>query len=170
MLNEKVSAALNDQMTFEIYSAYIYKAMAAYHEPLELKGFANWFNVQTLEELTHAERFFRFINDMGGRAHFGAIGEPRFDYNSPLEAFQTALNHEKLVTARINKIADLVLSESDHATRIFLDWFVNEQIEEEANASGIIAKLELIGDDSRGLLLLDQELAQRVFVPPVAAQ
>lgn len=166
MFSEELQIALNDQMTFEVYSAYIYKAMAAYFMPRDLKGFANWLDVQTLEELTHAERFYRFINDSAGRAHFAAVAEPRFDYATPLEVFETAYRHEQLVTSRINKLADMALAESSHSTRIFLDWFVTEQIEEEANTSSIAAKLKMIGGDTGGLMLLDQELAQRVFTPP----
>ena len=169
MVSDKLQAALSDQMTFEIYSAYIYKAMAGYFESLELKGFANWLDVQTLEELTHAERFYRYINDAGGRARFGAIPEPKSDYDAPLAAFEAALAHEQAVTGRINKLSDAALAESNHATRIFLDWFVTEQIEEEANAGAIVAKLKFVGDDGRGLLLLDQELAARIFTPPAPA-
>ena len=95
MSSDSLLNALNEQMVFEAYSAYIYKAMAAYFEPLELKGFANWLDVQTLEEMTHCERFYRFINDSGGRARFSAIDEPQGDYSSPLDAFTTALEHEK---------------------------------------------------------------------------
>ncbi len=166
MFSDKLLETLNDQMTFEIYSAYIYKAMAAYFRPQDLNGFANWLEKQALEELTHGERFYLYINDAGGRAHFGAINEPKADYSSALEVFETALGHERLVTTRINKLADQALAESDHATRIILDWFVTEQIEEEANVGGIVAKLKLIGDDRSALLLLDQELAGRAFVPP----
>ena len=167
MFSKKLQEALDDQMTFEVYSAYIYKAMAAYFEPRELKGFASWLDVQTLEELTHAERFYRFINASGGRAHFLAVGEPKFDYASPVEVFETALHHEQLVTGRINKLADMALAESSHSTRIFLDWFVTEQIEEEANVGGVVAKLKIIGKESQALLMLDQELAGRVFTPPM---
>ncbi len=166
MLSEILQKALNDQMTFEIYSAYIYKAMAAYFRPQDLNGFATWLEAQTLEEMTHAERFYLYINDTGGRAHFGAIKEPKFDYASPVEALETALHHEQLVTGRINKLSDLALKESDHASRIFLDWFVTEQIEEEASVGTIVTKLHLIGEDRPGLLMLDQELTQRVFTPP----
>ena len=166
MFSDQLQLALNDQMTFEVYSAYIYKAMAAYFEPKDLKGFANWLDVQTLEEMTHAERFYRFINDSAGRARFFAIDEPKFDYASPLEVFETAYHHEQIVTGRINKLADMAIAESSHSTRIVLDWFITEQIEEEANTSRIVAKLKLIGDDSSGLMLLDQELTQRVFTPP----
>ncbi len=170
MFSEKLLQALNEQMTFEIYSAYIYKAMAAYFGPLNLKGFANWLDTQTLEELTHGERFYRFINNSGGRAHFLAIDEPKFDYSSALEVFETALGHEQLVTRRINKLSDMALAESNHATRIFLDWFVTEQIEEEASVSDIVSKLKIIDSDASGTLLLDQELSQRVFAPPAPGE
>ena len=166
MLSEKLQNALNDQMTFELYSAYIYKAMAAYFRPQELNGFANWLEVQALEELTHGERFYLYINETGGRARFGAIDEPKFDYGSPVEPIETALHHEELVTERINKLADMALKESAHATRIFLDWIVTEQIEEEASVGAIVVKLSLIGDNRPALLMLDQELGQRVFTPP----
>ena len=166
MLSEKLQAALNDQMTFELYSAYIYKAMAAYFRPQELSGFAGWLEAQALEELTHGERFYLYINEAGGRARFGAIGEPKFDYAAPVEALETALHHEQLVTTRINKLSDMALDESDHASRIFLDWFVTEQIEEEANVGAVVTKLNLVGDNRPALLMLDQEMAERVFTPP----
>lgn len=166
MLSQKCQDALNDQMRFEIYSAYIYKAMAAYFEAEDLKGFSNYFKVQTLEELAHSEKFFNYVCDAGGRARLHAIDEPRFDYSSALEAAEVSLEHERLVTARINKLSDLALEESDHATRIFLEWFVTEQLEEESNATTLIKKLKLVEGDGRGILMLDAELAQRVFVPP----
>ncbi len=166
MFDDKLLAALNDQMTFEFYSGYIYKAMAAYCRPLDLDGFANWLEIQALEEMTHGERFYLYINDSGGRVHLGAIAEPKADYSSPLEAFETALHHEQIVTGRINKLVDTALAQSDHASRIFLDWFVTEQIEEEANVGSVVAKLHLIGDDMPALFLLDQDLAARAFNPP----
>ncbi len=169
MIKEKVLIALNDQMTFEIYSAYTYKAMAAYFSDIDLSGMENFFNIQTMEELTHAERFYKYITESGARAHFGQVDEPRFDYSHPLEAFETALKHEQVVTERMSKHSDLVMAESDHATRIFLEWFVTEQIEEESSFTTIIAKLKLVGDDGQGLLMLDQELGQRVFTPPTDA-
>ena len=167
MIKDNVLDALNDQMTFEVYSAYTYKAMAAYFADIDLSGSENFFNIQTKEELTHAEKFFKYITDSSARARYSQIDEPRFDYDSPLDAFETALKHEQVVTARMGKLSDLAFAESDHATRIFLEWFVTEQVEEEASFTAIIAKLKLIGDDGQGLLMLDQELGQRIFTPPV---
>ncbi len=166
MINKNIQDALNDQLTFEIYSAYTYKAMAAYFANKDLSGMENFFNIQTKEELTHAEKIYKYISDSGARVRYGQIDEPRFDYSTPLEAFEVALKHEQVVTARMGRHSDLAIAESDHATRIFLEWFVTEQVEEEASFSAIIAKLKLIGDDGQGLLMLDQELGQRVFTPP----
>ena len=165
MIKDKVLDALNDQMTFEIYSAYTYKAMAAYFAHIDLNGMENFLNVQTKEELAHAEKFYKYITDSGARARFGQVDEPRFDYSTPQEAFEVALKHEQVVTGRMGRHSDLAITESDHATRIFLEWFVTEQVEEEASFTAIIAKLKLIGDDGQGLLMLDQELGQRVFTP-----
>lgn len=166
MIKDNVLETLNDQLTYEVFSAYTYKAMAAYFEHLDLKGFANFMNVQTMEELTHAEKFYRYLTEAGARVLFGAVDQPGFEFDSPLEAFKTALRHEQRVSERMAKLSDLAIAESDHATRIFLEWFVTEQVEEEASFSAVISKLKMVGDDGRGLLLLDQELAQRVFVLP----
>jgi len=169
MLSEKLQDALNEQMKNEFYSAYLYKGMQAYFDGEELKGFANWFRVQTLEEATHAEKFFNFINDAGGKAELRAIDAVTSAYGSPLEAYEAALKHEQLVTSRINQLMDLARDESNHAAQIFLQWFVTEQVEEESSALNFIKKLKLVAGDGRGILLLDQEAAQRVFTPPPAA-
>ena len=170
MLSQTLQDALNEQMRNEFYSAYLYKAMAAYCASQDLPGFANFFNVQALEELTHGDKFFHYICDAGGRAILGGIEEPKNDYESPLEVFEFALGHEHKVTAMINKLTDLAIAESSHATRIFLQWFVTEQVEEEANFSAYVAKLKRVAGDGRGLLMLDDELGQRTFVPPAANQ
>ena len=169
MLSEKLQDAINDQISFEIYSALTYKAMQAYFEAEDLPGFANWMDVQYQEELFHANRFFTYVCDAGGRAVMLPIAGARNDYASPLEAFRETLVHEQEVTARIGKIMDLAREENDHAAQIMLQWFITEQVEEEASAGLIIRKLERVEGDGRGLLMLDQELAQRVFTPPAAA-
>jgi len=166
MLSKKLQDALNEQMKNELYSAYLYKGMQAYFEGEELKGFANWFRVQTLEESAHAEKFFNFINEVGGKAELRAIDAVKTSYKSPLEAYEAALKHEQFVTSRINELTDLARKESNHAAQIFLQWFVTEQVEEEANATSYVKKLKLVKGDGRGVLLLDQEAGQRVFVPP----
>ena len=168
MLTPKLLDALNEQMKNEFFSAYLYMAIAGYFESEDLPGIASWMRVQALEEMTHGEKFFNFITDAGGRTDFRAFNAPQNHYEIPLEAFRYGLKHENFVTASINKLMDLAREEGNHAAQIFLQWFVTEQVEEEANFSLIIRKLERIGNDGNGLLRLDEELGLRVFVPPTA--
>ena len=169
MISKKLQDAFNEQMKNEFYSAYLYKAMAAHFEGEELKGFGNWLRVQTLEELTHGDKFFNFLLDAGGTPNLLAIDAPKGDYKSPLDAFEYGLKHEQFVTESINKLMDLARKDSNHAAQIFLQWFVTEQVEEESNFTGWVRKLKMVKGEGRGLLLLDQEAAQRVFTPPAAA-
>ncbi|GAB4266319.1 MAG: ferritin [Deferrisomatales bacterium] len=166
MLSQTLQDALNEQMKNEFFSAYLYKAMSAYFESEDLPGFASFFHVQALEELTHADKFFRFVCESGGRARLLAFDEPKNDYTSPREAFEYALEHERKVTGMINRLMDLAIAENDHAARIFLQWFVTEQVEEEASFSAHLANLKRVEGDGRGLILLDQELGKRTFTPP----
>jgi ferritin len=129
-------------------------------------GFANWMRVQTQEELTHAMKFYEFINERGGRVNLKSIDTPPGDWESPLAVFEAGYKHEQLVTSLINKLVDLSLEESDHATNTFLQWFVTEQVEEEDNASTVIERIKLVGEAAGGLFLLDQELGQRTFTAP----
>ncbi len=165
-MGEKMQDALNKQLNNEIYSAYLYMSMSAYSTFIGLKGFANWFMVQYQEEMTHAMKFYDYINDQGGQVRLMALAQPMTEFESPLDMFEKTLEHEKFITKCINELVDLAISEKDHATNIFLQWFVTEQIEEEGNDNDIIAKLKLIGDNGNGLLMLDKELATRVFTPP----
>lgn len=169
MFSDKLLDAMNEQMKNEFLSAYLYLAMAGYFQSEDLPGFASWMRVQALEELTHGEKFFNFICDAGARTDLRGIDAPKNDYASPLECFKYSLEHEKFVTSRIGQLMDLAKQEGSHAAQIFLQWFVTEQVEEEASFSLIIRKLERIADDGRGLLMLDTELQARQFVPPVAA-
>ena len=169
MLSEKLQNAINEQIAFEIHSALLYKAMQAYFEAEDLPGFANWMNVQFQEELFHANKFFTYVGDAGGRARILPIEEPRNDYTSPLEVFRATLEHEQEITSRIGRLMDLARAENDHAAQIMLQWFITEQVEEEASAGLVIRKLERVEGDGRGLLMLDQELAQRVYTPPTGA-
>ncbi|WP_020677285.1 ferritin [Geopsychrobacter electrodiphilus] len=169
MLSKKLQDAINEQIAFEISSALIYKAMQAYFEHEDLPGFANWMDVQYQEELFHANRFFTYVCDAGGLAAMLPFEGARNDYESPLEAFRVTLDHEQQVTARIGKLMDLAREQGDHAAQIMLQWFITEQVEEEASAGLIIRKLERVEGDGRGLLMLDQELAQRVYTPPAGA-
>ena len=166
MLNEKLGTALNSQVNAEMYSANLYYAMAAYFETLSLKGFSKWLRVQALEELTHVQRFFAYMHNRGGQVIIKAVAEPESTFASPLKAFEEVAAHEAKVTGLINKLMDLALKESDHATVNFLQWFVAEQVEEEATADEVVQQLKLVDKTEGGLFLLDQELGKRTFVLP----
>ena len=165
MLSEKIQDALNEQMKWEFYSAYMYLSMASYFESVSLAGCANWMYTQFKEEQMHAMKIFRYINERGGRALLLPLEAPPNHWNSTLEAFKETCEHEALVTGRINDLMDLALAERDHATTNFLSWFVNEQVEEEDTCGGITERLKLAGESS-GLFMIDQELGLRVFTPP----
>lgn len=166
MISQKLQDAMNEQMKNEFFSAYLYMAMAGYFEDEDLPGFASWMRVQALEEMTHGERFFRFLCEAEGRTNLLPIEGPKNDFASPAEAFRYGLDHEKFVTDRINKLMDMAKEEGNHAAQIMLQWFVTEQVEEESSFSLIVRKLDRIGDDGRGLLMLDDELGTRAFVAP----
>ncbi len=170
MLSKKMGAALNEQLNKELYSAYLYMSMSAYSTHIGLKGFANWFMVQYQEEMMHAMKFYNYINDQGEQVKLMAIDAPPTEFDSPLDMFEKTLKHEQFVTKRINNLVDLAIKEKDHATNISLQWFITEQIEEEANDNDVIAKLKLVGKKGDALLMLDKELSARVFTPPVASQ
>jgi len=168
IMDDKMLQAINDQINAELYSGYLYVSMAAYFDALNLPGFANWMKVQELEERFHAFKFYDYVNGRGGRVTLKAIEGPPTQWDSPLAAFEHVLRHEQMVTGRINALVDLAADLKDHATYNFLQWYVSEQVEEESNATALIAKLKLIGDSGQGLLMLDKELAVRVFTPPAA--
>ena len=165
MLTEKMAEALNKQINNEIYSAYLYLSMSAHSTFIGLKGFANWFMVQYQEEMVHAMKIYDYINAQSGQVKLMAIAQPPTQFGSPLNMFEKTLQHEKFVTKSINDLVDLAIEEKAHATNIFLQWFVIEQIEEEANDNEIIAKLKLVGKEGNGLFMIDKELAARVFTP-----
>lgn len=166
MLKKKVLKALNSQINAELYSSSLYLSMSSYFHSLSLSGFASWLRVQAQEELLHAMKFYDFIISCGGRPTLEAVAKPDADWENPLAAFEQVLRHEEGITAKINALMDLASAEQDHAAKIFLQWFISEQIEEEAAAGGIASKLRLIGKDSSGLFLLDAELGKRIFTPP----
>lgn len=168
MIKAKVQNALNAQINREIYSAYLYLAMAAYFEGLNLKGFANWMRVQVQEELVHVTKFFNYVVDRGGRVNLAGVESPPAGWSSPLNAFEEAYKHEGKVTGYINDLVSLAGAEEDHATHAFLQWFVTEQVEEEASTDDVVKKLKLVADAAGGLFLIDRELATRVFTPPPA--
>jgi ferritin len=168
MIKAKMQSALNVQIHREIYSAYLYMAMEAYFESVNLRGCAHWMRVQAQEELVHVTKFFAFIVDRGGRITLPAIDAPPVEWASPLNVFEEAYAHEGKVTGWINDLVSLSVREEDHATHSFLQWFVSEQVEEEASADGVVKKLKLMGDAPGGLFMIDRELAARVFTPPPA--
>jgi ferritin len=166
MLNERMAEALNTQLNKEIYSAYLYLSMSAYSSFIGLKGFANWFMVQYQEEMVHAMKIYNYVDSQGGQVKLMAVEQPATEFESALEMFEKTLEHEKFITKSINDLVNLAIEEKDHATNIFLQWFVTEQIEEEGNDNDIISKLKLVGDKGNGLFMIDRELASRVFTPP----
>jgi len=166
MLSKKMEKAINQQINAELFSSYLYLSMATYFESINLGGFSNWMRQQAQEELFHAMKMFDFVCERGGRVILQAIEKPPSKWTSPLNAFENVLSHEQKVTGLINDLVNLALDERDHATNIFLQWFVSEQVEEEATAGTFVDKLKLIGKDANGLFMLDTELAQRTFTMP----
>jgi ferritin len=169
MISKKMLAAINDQINFELYSGYIYLAMAADFRDKGMNGFANWMEIQNKEETFHGMKMYDYLAQRGGRIELKAIGQPPKTWKTPLAAFEHALEHEQVVTARINKLVDLALAEKDHASANFLQWYVNEQVEEEANVSEIIGQLKMAKDAPNLVFMLDRELGQRTFTPPATA-
>ncbi len=161
MLSEKLQSALNDQIRKELYSAYLYLAMAAHFEAANLPGFAHWMKAQSEEETEHGMKFYEFINDRGGRVKLQAIDQPPVEFGSPLEVFKVVVNHEEQVTASIHKLYALAQSENDYPTQVMLHWFIDEQVEEEKNANSIAEMLKLAGDQGAALLMADRALGAR---------
>ena len=161
MLSEKLQQALNDQLNSEFYAAYTYLSLAAYFEDLDLNGFSHWMKIQYQEELMHAEKVYAFINDRDGRVKLQVVAAPPSEWDSPLAAFKFALQSERALSGRIYSVVDEALAERDHATHTFMQWFVNEQVEEEAIIRDIVSDLERIADSRDGLFLMDRDLAGR---------
>jgi ferritin len=166
MLNKKMAQALNEQINKEMFSAYLYMSMSAYSNKIGLKGFANWFMVQYHEEMFHAMKLFEYIQRQGEDVKLEAIKAPPTEFASQLDMFTQTLAHEQYITSSINDLMELAISKKDHATQIFLEWYVTEQVEEEENDNDMIAQLKLIGDNVQGLLMLDRELMARVATIP----
>jgi len=164
MLKEKMVQALNKQINEEMFSAYLYLSMSNWFDSIGLKGFANWMMVQYQEEMEHAMKIYEYMHAQGADVEFEAIAKPAKEWNSPLHAFEETLKHEQHITQCINDLVDLAEELKDRATYNFLQWFINEQVEEEANDREIIDKLKLIGDSKNGLFMLDRELGGRQHV------
>lgn len=166
MMKKTIEDALNKQINAEFYSSYLYLSMSAYFESVDLKGFAKWMNAQAQEEVIHGMKMYNFILERDGKVKLEGIEGPQIEWNSPLAAFEHTYAHEQKVTGLINDLVDLALEERDHATKNFLDWFVDEQVEEEASTGGVLKQLKFVGKDGHGLLMLDREMGQRIFTPP----
>ncbi|MBE9504818.1 MAG: ferritin [Proteobacteria bacterium] len=164
MLSKKMEDALIEHINKEMHSGYLYMSMSAHSTSIGLKGFATWFMVQYHEEMFHAMKIYEYIASRGGKVILAEIESPPESYESPLNMFEKTLAHEQLMTSNINQLMELSIAEKDHATQIFLQWFVSEQVEEEENDNDIIARLKLIGNDSNGLFMVDKELGSRTVV------
>jgi len=160
-MNDRVQKAFNDQINEELFSSYVYLSMAAHFEEQNLEGFANWMRHQAQEEVAHAMRLFDHIHRRGGRVALKAIGEPPAEFKSPLDAFEKALAHEQHITGCINDLYGIALEEKDYPAQMELQWFIDEQVEEEENTGRVVDQLKLVGDNQSALLMLDRELGQR---------
>jgi ferritin len=168
MLSKTLQSAINDQIKHEFYSAYLYLAMSAYCETINLPGFAGWMRAQHQEELAHAMKFFDFVNDREGSVELQAIEQPPSEFQSPLDIFQRALEHERKISSLIHQLYELAVKEKDYPTQTMLQWFITEQVEEEKSASQVVEQLKIIGNDGGALLLLDRELGGRGAAPEAA--
>lgn len=161
MISKFMQDALNEQMNKELYSAYLYLSMAAYFEAKNLPGFAKWLHLQADEEREHAMKFYAFLVDRGGRVDLKAIAAPETDWKTSLDVFKQVYEHEQKVTASIDALYELASKEKDYPSQVMLQWFINEQVEEEKNASGIVQQLELIDAHGTAVLMLDHQLGKR---------
>jgi ferritin len=161
MIEKRMQDALNEQIKHELESAYLYLAMVAYFDSTSLQGMAQWMRVQTQEEIEHAMKFFDHIHDRDGRVDLFPLAKPKKEWSAPLEAFKAAYEHEQFITGKINALVKIAAEENDHAAGVLLQWFVTEQVEEEASTLKVVNLLERIGDSGHGLVMLDRELGTR---------
>lgn len=161
MANKKIEKALNKQFNAELYSAYLYWAMSAWFEQQNLPGFAHWLEMQAFEELQHSHKFYKYVVETDGTPDFDAVAKPPVKWDSPLEAFEEVLKHEKDVTSKVHKLMALAREENDYPTENFLQWFVSEQVEEEANAKQVVERLKMVGDGPQGMFMMDRHMAAR---------
>lgn len=163
MINKNVEKAMNEQIKHEMESYYIYMSMAAYFHDQDLDGMAHWMRAQAHEEMIHAMKFFDHINDRGGRVILQDLKQLKTEWSSPLEAWEDAYEHEQFISNKINEIMSVVREEKDYPAEPLADWFVNEQIEEEATTSKIAAEMKRNADSQSGLFMMDRELGGRAF-------
>ncbi len=161
MISKEMEKAINEQIRAELYSSYLYLSMAAHFEADNLRGFAHWMRRQAEEERGHAMKFFDYLVERGGRVELMAIDAPRTSWSSPEEIFQEVLAHERKVTSLINGLYEKALAEKDYPSQIMLQWFISEQVEEEASAEEVLQKIKVLSGSPQGMLILDRELAQR---------
>jgi ferritin len=165
-LSPAMIEALNEHLKFEIESMYLYLSMAAYFHDTDYPGFAHWMTIQSQEEWLHAMKFYNYIFERNGRVVLQGIPAPQETWDSPLDAFESVYNHEVLISSRIGKLVDLALQERDHATYNFLQWFVAEQVEEEASALEVVKLLKRVKDSANAMFMLDRQLATRTMPAP----
>lgn len=161
MLGKKIERVLNDQINREFYSSYLYLAMALYCESIDLPGFANWLTMQSREEYAHAERLIAFVQDRDGGVHLGKIDQPRKTYASINDAFENVLSHEEKVSKHIHNIYALAVKEKDYPTQVEMQWYIQEQVEEEKTAKDIVKQLKQAGGKRTALFILDQKMSER---------
>lgn len=166
MISEKMESALNAQINKELYSSYLYLSMAAFLKSQNLDGFANWMNIQAQEETAHAMAILEFIIQRGGKVTLESIDKPPTQFGSVLDLFETALAHEIYISTLIDTLATFAEEENDRPAQSFLKWYIDEQVEEEANAQDIVAKLKFINCSPGAMLQLDKQMAKRAFEPP----
>ncbi len=168
MLNSEIQKSFNEQINHETGSAYLYWSMAAWFAAEGWPGFASWLRVQALEEMTHAEKFYTHIMDRGGRVEMLALAKPKGKWTSAVKAFEDVLKHEQFITGKIHALVDLASAQKDHPGFNFLQWFVNEQVEEEKSAEDVLNMLKKVEGGQNGMFMLDQQMAARRFTPPAA--
>ncbi|WP_040213013.1 ferritin [Clostridium polynesiense] len=165
MLSKRIEELLNEQINYELFSSYLYLSMSAYLSDLNMNGYAHWFHIQAQEEKDHAMIIYNYVISAGGRVRLEAIDGPKTEFTDIREVLEETLEHERMITQKIYKIVDEATSEKDYKTVKALEWFINEQVEEEENAVDNIAKYNMLADDAKGLYLLDKEMLARVYVP-----
>jgi ferritin len=161
LLNEKIQAALNEQIKDELYAAYLYLAMNGYFKELNLDGFAHWFDLQRQEEINHGLKIFDYVYDRDGRVELMALPKPPSTFESPLDVAQQAFEHEREVTEKINDLYELAVGEKDYQTQALLQWFLSEQVEEEKSALVVVERLKMAGEETAALFMLDREMGSR---------
>ncbi len=165
MIDEKMQEALNEQVAAEFYSAYLYLSMSSYLDSIDLPGASNWMRVQYREEIEHGEKIFDYVMERDGRAVLKAFDAPPTEWRSALEVFEAAYAHEQKVTALLGNLLELARELKDHATEFFLQWFITEQVEEEASVKAIVQQLRLVEGSKNGHFMIDRELASRTYNP-----